>query len=396
MEISTKYLIVGSCQAGDAAARAIREVDPEGSILMVTADRHAPYKRPPLSKGLWFGRPVDRVFIHNSYQQLRIKVLLNTEIVSLDPEGHVAVDREGNSYKYQKLLLATGGRPRVLPFGEGHIVYLRTLDDYFRIRGLADAKKSFLVIGGGFIGGEIAAALNIVGCPVTMIFPEKGILERILPQSISSFVTDYYRSKGIQIITEDVPTALDRDGDRLVVTTGAGQRIMVDGIVAGIGLVPNVELAAGAGLAVDNGIAVDELCCTSNPDIYAAGDVAYFYAPALGKRIRVEHEDNAVTQGQHAGRNMAGMQQPYHHLPYFYSDLFDLGWEAVGDLDPRLETFADWREPNREGAIFYLAEGRVRGVLLWNTWGKVDAARSLIASGRSYSTKELVGMLTQG
>lgn len=396
MEISTKYLIVGSCQAGDAAARAIREADPEGSILMVTADRHAPYKRPPLSKGLWFGRPVDRVFIHNNYEQMRIKVLLNTEIVAVRPDEHVATDKDGNIYTYHKLLLATGGRPRTLPFGEGQIVYLRTLDDYFRIRSLADAKKSFLVIGGGFIGGEIAAALNIVGCQVTMIFPERGILERILPLEVSRFVTDYYRSKGIQVLTGDVPTGVERDGDKLVVSTASGQKVMVDGIVAGIGIVPNQELAATAGLAVENGIVVDELCRTSHPDVYAAGDVAYFYAPALGKRIRVEHEDNALTQGRHAGRNMTGMEQPYLHLPYFYSDLFDLGWEAVGELDPNLETFADWKDRNKEGVIFYLADGKVRGVLLWNTWGKVDAARELIASGRGYSTAELAGKLTSG
>ncbi len=393
MEIATNYLIVGSAQAGDAAARAIREVDPDGSILMVTADRHAPYKRPPLSKGLWFGRPVERAFIHNGYDKLGIKVLLNTEIVSLDPDGHRAYDGEGNTYRYEKLLLATGGRPRTLPYGEGHIVYLRTLDDYFRIRALADRRGSFLVIGGGFIGGEIAAALNVVGCHVTMIFPEKGILERILPSEVSSYVTDYYGAKGVQVLTEDVPTGVEQDGTKLVVSTRSGQRIVVDGIVAGIGIVPNQEVAAAAGLAVDNGIVVDELCRTSHPEIFAAGDVAYFYAPALGKRIRVEHEDNAVTQGQHAGWNMAGRQQLYHHLPYFYSDLFDLGWEAVGELDPRLDTFADWKEPNREGVIYYLSEGKVRGVLLWNTWGKVDAARELIASGRSYSTAELKGKL---
>ncbi len=393
MEISAKYVVVGSCQAGDAAARAIREVDPEGSILMVTADRHAPYKRPPLSKGLWFGRPVERAFIHNSYDTLNIKVLLNTEIVSLDPDARLLRDDDGNLFRYEKLLLATGGRPRKLPFGDDQIVYLRAMDDYFRIRSLADRGKSFLIIGGGFIGGEIAAALNIVGCPVTMIFPEKGILERILPGDVSAFVTDYYKSKGIEVLTEDVPTGMEAEGDRFVVTTASGRRIAVDGVVAGIGIVPNQELAEKAGLEVDNGIVVDEYCRTSVKDIYAAGDVCNFYAPALGKRIRVEHEDNAITQGRQAGRNMAGNQEPYHHLPYFYSDLFDLGWEAVGELDPRLEVFADWKEMFREGVIYYLQDGRVRGVLLWNTWGKIEAARELIASGHRYSHSDLRGRL---
>jgi 3-phenylpropionate/trans-cinnamate dioxygenase ferredoxin reductase component len=178
-----------------------------------------------------------------------------------------------------------------------------------------------------------------------------------------------------------------------VVRTTTGGELIGEVVVAGLGIVPGVELAEEAALDVDNGILVDEFCRTSHPDIYAAGDVANFANPALGARIRVEHEDNANTMGRVAGLNMAGRATPYHHLPFFYSDLFDLGYEAVGDVDARLETVADWKEQFREGVVYYLKSGRVRGVLLWNTWGQVDHARALIAEPGPFKTGDLKGRL---
>jgi NADPH-dependent 2,4-dienoyl-CoA reductase/sulfur reductase-like enzyme len=177
------------------------------------------------------------------------------------------------------------------------------------------------------------------------------------------------------------------------VKTRTQGEFLVDGIVAGIGVTPNVELALSAGLKVDNAIVVDEFLRTSHPDVYAAGDVANFHNPALAMRLRVEHEDNANTMGHEAGRAMAGKASRYHHLPFFYSDLFDLGYEAVGELNPRLETLADWKEPYREGVVYYLRDARVRGVLLWNVWGQVDAARQLIAEPGPFSATDLKGRL---
>jgi len=169
--------------------------------------------------------------------------------------------------------------------------------------------------------------------------------------------------------------------------------LTVDGVIAGIGIEPNVQLAESAGLKVDNGIVVDDSLCTSVSDIYAAGDAANFHNPALGQRLRVEHEDNANTMGRMAGRAMAGASVVYDHLPFFYSDLFDLGYEAVGALDSRLETFADWVEPFRKGVVYYLREGRVRGVLLWNVWEQVDAARQLISEAGPFKGTDLKGRL---
>ncbi len=153
--------------------------------------------------------------------------------------------------------------------------------------------------------------------------------------------------------------------------------------MAGIGTQPDTGLALAAGLDVDNGIQLDTYLRTSHPDVFAAGDVAAFWQGALRTWRRVEHEDNAVTMGRHAGRAMAGETALYEHLPFFYSDLFDLGYEAVGELDPRLETVADWQEPYRTGVITYQREGRVRGMLLWNVWDQVEAARAIINAGES-------------
>jgi NADPH-dependent 2,4-dienoyl-CoA reductase/sulfur reductase-like enzyme len=182
-------------------------------------------------------------------------------------------------------------------------------------------------------------------------------------------------------------------GRQVVLTTADKTEIVVDGVIAGIGIEPDVELARLAQLEIDNGIVADEFLRTSAPDIFAAGDVARFYNPALDKQIRVEHEDNANMMGKQAGRNMAGANEPYHHLPYFYSDLFDLGYEAVGELDSRLETVADWQELFKKGVVYYLQGGHVQGVLLWNVWDRVDAARQLIASQGPFRQADLMGRL---
>jgi NADPH-dependent 2,4-dienoyl-CoA reductase/sulfur reductase-like enzyme len=206
-------------------------------------------------------------------------------------------------------------------------------------------------------------------------------------------VEEYYRGKGVLMhMGERVAEVTARNGGYLV-RTNKGNELEADGVVAGLGIQPSVELAQQAGLQVDNGVVVNEFCATSTPDVYAAGDVALFPNPALGTRIRVEHEDNANTMGRTAGLNLAGGEARYDHLPFFYSDLFELGYEAVGELDPRLVTFSDWVEPFRQGVVYYLKDGRIRGVLLWNTWGQVDAARALIAEPGPFTADALKGRI---
>jgi NADPH-dependent 2,4-dienoyl-CoA reductase/sulfur reductase-like enzyme len=273
------------------------------------------------------------------------------------------------------------------------VIYYRTYDDYEQLRRLADEQMRFAVLGGGFIGSEIAAALRMAGREVVMLVPEEGPGARVFPADLTRFVADYYREKGVELHTGPGVATLEARGARAIATTTSGDAFEADAVVAGLGIEPNVGLARDAGLAVENGIVVDEHLLTSHADIFAAGDVASFHNPALNARLRVEHEDNANTMGRQAGRNMAGEGAPYHHLPFFYSDLFELGYEAVGDLRSSLETVSDWKEPFREGVVYYLADGRVRGVLLWNVWGQVDAARQLIAERGPFTAQSLRGRL---
>jgi len=261
------------------------------------------------------------------------------------------------------------------------------------LRALTEQGRRFAVIGGGFIGSEIAAALTMNQKQVVMLFPGNGICGHVFPPDLSQNVTDYYREKGVTVLAGEKVAGLERRGVQLVVKTESGQEVAVDGVVAGLGIAPNVELAQQAGLEIDNGVVVDQMLRTRRPEIFAAGDVAAFHNPALDQRIRVEHEDNANSMGRQAGKNMAGGSEPYLHLPFFYSDLFDLGYEAVGELDSRLSTVADWKEPYREGVIYYQVDGRIRGVLLWNVWNQVEGARELIGARDEFRQEDLKGML---
>ena len=387
-----KYLIVGGGMTADSAVHGIRKVDQNGAIAMICEEIHLPYDRPPLTKSLWKDAPYESIW--RNAHGLNVAMHLGKKVVVLDPSKKTATDDAGNVYTYEKLLLATGGLVRRFPDFSESIIYFRTADDYRKLRELSEHGSDFVVIGGGFIGSEIAAALAMNNKRVTMIFPENGIGARVYPQPLVEFINSYYREKGVTVLASETVKSVHTAGARMIVTTGNGTEISADGVVAGLGILPNTELAAQAGLAVDNGIVVDEQLRTSDPDIYAAGDVANFHSAILEKRTRVEHEDNANVMGEMAGRNMAGQSDAYRHQPFFYSDLFDLGYEAAGELDASLDIVEDWKEPFRKGVIYYLRDGRVRGVLLWNTWGQVAAATQLIAEKAEHSRATLEGRIT--
>ncbi len=391
MEHEHRHLIIGSGMTGHAAAAAIRARDPQASIAMIGDEPHAPYARPPLTKALWNGQktrgdvflpPVEGLVLH-----------AGRRAVALDPAARVVRDDKGDTHRYERLLLATGARPRRLPSDAGRVIYLRTLSDYDRLAALpADAEVT--VIGGGFIGSEIAASLSASGRRVTLVLPEEAVGARAWPADLAAFVTSYFEQKGVHVLRGRTVAAVEADGSRARVRTSGGEVVAADAVVAGLGVEPDVELARAAGLAQENGIVVDEAMRTSVPDVYAAGDVARFPSAGLGGRVRVEHEDAAVSTGRVAGENMAGGEARYETIPFFYSDLFDLGYEAVGRLDPRLTTLASWRTPFREGTVAYVGpDDTIRGLLLWGTFGQVDAARALVGRPAPGRREELAAAL---
>src|SRR5665213_303861 len=393
---SYKYLIVGGGMTAAAAIGGIREVDLTGAIGVIASEPNPPYNRPPLSKALWKGAPFDSIWRAAADDSLTFHQGRTAR--ELDPQGKQVTDDQGTVYDFGKLLLATGCRTRTLPFGQDQIIYFRTVDDYHRLRSMSEHGDHFAVIGGGFIGSEIAAALAMNGKKVTLIFPDEFVGSRMYPAELGMSLNVLYRKRGVEVVANAKVTGCESRAGKSVLTvhdsqTGTEREVIVDGVVAGVGVEPNVEVAQAAGLTVDQGIRVDASLRTSNPDIYAAGDVASIFNPALKEWRRVEHEDSANTMGAHAGIAMAGRTVSYDHLPFFYSDIFDMGYEAVGEVDSRLDMITDWKTPCKEGVIYYLKEGQVRGVLAWNLYGLMDGARRLVGSSTLIRSSDREGRL---
>ncbi len=398
-EQSYKYIIIGGGLAGSSAIDGIRELDNTGPILLIGNEKHQPYDRPPLTKKLWFGKKkVEDIFLHTQefYDRNSVALALGVTVTALDIADKSIVDDQGKTCRYEKLLLATGGTPRVLPVPGGNlegIYYYRYLDDYLRMRREAATGKSAVVVGGGFIGSEIAAALAINNVKVTMIFPGPYLVDRVFPENLGTAIQRHFSERGITVLNGEKPAAFTKNGGRFVTRTESGKEIESDMVIVGIGIALSLDLARRAGLQTANGIIVDEYLQASLPGVYAAGDNALFPYRELGKQTHVEHWDNALNQGKCAGRNMAGAHEPYTYMPYFFSDLFEFGYEAVGEVDSKLETFADWQKENETGVIYYLKDGRVRGAMMCNVWEKVEAARDLIRQGKQWSTEGLRGLI---
>ncbi len=377
------YLIIGAGMTADAAARGIREIDADGSIGIVGDEPDPPVRRPALSKDLWTD---DEATVEDQTLDpsgdTGAEMHLGQEVAALDLDGKIATTDVGDELGYGRLLIATGGHPRHLDGLEpsDHVIYYRTLADFRRLREAATPDTHVVVIGGGYIGSEIAAALAQNDVKVTMVFPEDHPGAGRFPESIAQQVTDRYREAGVQLRSGLGVDGGTVAGDGVELTLDDGSTLTADLVVVGLGIEPAAGLAgvAGLDLADDGGIVVDDHLRTSVADVYAAGDVASYVDPRLGRR-RVEHEDNATTMGKAAGRALAGADEAYAHTPMFYSDLFDLGYEAVGRMDPSLEP--DVVEQDGGSVVYYLDDGKVVGVLLWNVWDAVDAAKDVIESG---------------
>lgn len=390
-----QYIIIGGGMTGSAAVAGIRKNDLTGTIAMFSKEEYGPYNRPPLTKGLWNGmqtydimRPIDTE---------KVDLFLETPIAQIEPEQKYILTQTGEQFHYEKLLLATGGHPTHLPDAPEGVIYYRTRADYEKTRVLADSKHEFCVIGGGFIGSEIAAALTKHGCQVTMIFPEIGISGKIFPDDLSEFLNVYYKEKGVNVLAGHLVSAIRKDGERFTVryqaiNTHTAFEKTFDAVIVGIGLRPSTALAENSDIETGDGIEVNTFLQTNHPDIFAAGDAASFYHFGLEKRVRIEHEDNANKMGMRAGMNMSGEPEEYTHFPFFYSDLFDLGYEALGELSKDLEVYEDWIVPFKKGTLYYLEKNRIRGLIFWNLWGKVEEGRDLIRKGKSYTRSRLTGL----
>ncbi|APX32355.1 hypothetical protein BH708_06050 [Brachybacterium sp. P6-10-X1] len=389
------YVLVGSGMTADGAARGIREIDPEGSILILGADADRPYTRPALTKKLWTDPDftVDDNWM-NTADDTGAILRPGTVADRIDPGARTVV-AGGRRISYEKLLLATGGTPHRLDLPRtDRVLHFRTLADYRRLRELADRDLRVAVIGGSFIGTELAAALVQHDTRVTLIYPDQVLQSTPFPPGLARRFEQTYAEQGVTLRPEStVASGREIDGGRIELTLEGGSTIDVDAVVVGIGIAPLTSLAEDAGLDVDDGIVVDEQLRTSAEGVWAAGDVASYPDARLGRR-RVEHVDHATTMGETVGRIMAGAEETYTHTPLFYSDVFEFSYEAVGEVDTSLEVIEDWIEPNARGVVFYLRDGRVRGVLLWGVQDKADDARGILAEEGPHTAADLRGRLT--
>ncbi|RJQ39430.1 MAG: NAD(P)/FAD-dependent oxidoreductase [Anaerolineaceae bacterium] len=381
------YLIIGGGIAAASAVNGIREKDKEGSIGILTSEAYKPYSRPPLSKDLWKEMPVDKIWLQIEDEKTDIQT--NNLVVELNLKNKYVSTQSGEEFGYQTLLIATGAEPKRLPFTDEDIIYFRKYSDYLRVRDLAEKQDYFAVIGAGFIGSEIAAALALKGKKVFLIETGAGIGWRVFPQEIVEYLNELYVSKGVQILANTVVKNIVNQGNCHRIILNNGQTIQVDGVIAGVGVKASSQIAEKAGIFVEDGIRVNSYLETSAPDVFAAGDVAAFHSPALDKTLRVEHNDNAKKMGQIAGINMASGNLEYDYLPMFYSDLFEIGYEAVGLIDTRLDPKVIWKEEFKSGVIYYRKENIIKGILLWNEWGKVDIARAIIREQKWIEEKNL-------
>jgi 3-phenylpropionate/trans-cinnamate dioxygenase ferredoxin reductase subunit len=388
-----EYVIVGGGMIADAAAKGIRELDPDSAILVLGDDPDEPYTRPALSKLIWIDPSFTEDEVPLGTEASGAEIRTGVTVRSIDPEAKT-VTVDGETLEYGALLLATGGTPNTLDLPAGdRVIYFRTFADYRHLRELANDRPHVAVVGGSYLATELAAALVQNGCRVTLVTPDAALREKALPAVLSERFQGWFEDAGVEILPETRIASGTASEDGVVLTTEDGGTIEADVVVLGLGITPNTELAEAAGLAVEDGIVVDEHLRTSNPSVYAAGDVAS-YPDALLGRQRIEHVDLARKQGRHVGRVMVGDETPFTYTPYFYSMVFGHRYEAVGTLDASLDTVAAWSEPLEKGTVYYLDGDAVQGVLLWGNSSDAepdarDGAKAALAEPTRWSRAEL-------
>jgi 3-phenylpropionate/trans-cinnamate dioxygenase ferredoxin reductase component len=402
--MSGTYVIVGAGQAGAKAAEALRAEGFAGPVVLLGAETERPYERPPLSKGYLLGQAErDSIYVHSAdwYDEQDVDLRLGAAVTAIDPAAHEVSLAAGGRVGYAKLLLATGSAPRRLAVPgadlEG-VLYLRTAGDSDRLRAAIAAAGNVVVIGGGWIGLEAAAAARTAGAKVTVLEAAELPLLRVLGREAAEVFAGLHRDHGVDLRTGvQVSEITGADGRVTGVALADGSVIAADVVVAGVGITPNVELAVAAGLGVANGIQVSAALRSIDPDIYAAGDVASAFHPVLKRHIRVEHWANALHQPQAAARAMLGQAVSYDRLPYFFTDQYDLGMEYTGYVDPGHYDEVVFRGDlaRREFIAFWLGSGgRVLAGMNVNVWDATEAIQKLVKSGLAVDSQALADPAT--
>ncbi len=379
------FVVVGANLAGGRAVEALRDAG-YGPLVLVGEEPDRPYERPPLSKELLRGETEpDAVFLREAafYEEHDVELRLGVRVSALDPEGTVTLD-DGDTIGFERCLIATGGRVRRLEVpgaGLEGVRYLRTLGDATGLAEELGRTPRVVVVGAGFIGAEVAASARTLGCEVTMIEIAPVPLGRVLGEDLGRAFADLHRDHGVDLRLGEGVERFEGAGRVEAVVGSSGTRYPADLVVVGVGIAPNTELAEGAGIDCDDGIVVDEQCRTSAPRVFAAGDVARWPDTFSGRRIRVEHYQNAQNQGAHAGRAMLGSEEPYRDLPWFWSDQYDLNLQMLGHPDDDAERIVRGSIPDRDATVFWLRGPRMVAAVALNRPRDIGAARRLIQRG---------------
>ena len=370
---STKYLILGGGMVAGYAAKELagRGLN-SGELLIISADDALPYERPPLSKGFLSGKESEAGILINNpewYRQQGVDVRLQTVIETVDVQNKRLQATSGETFEFETLLIATGARARKLDCPGNdlqNVFYLRSLDDSRKIRASAESCKQEVVLGGGFIGMEVAAVLAQKNIETTLILREDRVWSRVFTAPMSGFFERYYISRGVQLLKRESVVRLEGQGRAKTAVLSSGRSIPCDLVVAGVGATPVSELFTNSGLAVENGVVVNEYLETNQRGIFAAGDVANYLDTIFHKRRRVEHWDNAVSQGQHWAALVRGDRKPFSHVPYFFSDVFDLSYELWGDSEGATQTFTRGDLNSSSFSVWWLKQGRLVSAFAMN------------------------------
>ncbi|MGW3076649.1 NAD(P)/FAD-dependent oxidoreductase [Kitasatospora sp. NPDC001132] len=392
-------VIVGASLGGAKAAEALREAGYRGGIVLIGEEHERPYERPPLSKGYLQGKtPREKIYVHPSqwYAEHDVTLRMGTAVASIDPAGHTVTLADNGQVEYAKLLLTTGSVPRRLPVpgaDQDGVLYLRRVEDSDRIEEALRPGARIAVIGAGWIGLEVAAAAREAGAEVTVLEALELPLLRVLGREVAQVFADLHREHGVDLRFGVKVAELTGDGGTVNgVKLADGTTVAADAVVVGIGIAPATGLAEAAGLEVDNGVKTDQHLRTSDPDVYAAGDVANAFHPLFGRHVRVEHWANALNQPQTAARALLGQPDAvYDRVPYFFTDQYDLGMEYVGYVEPDGYDRVVFRgDPaTREFIAFWLSGGRVLAGMNVNVWDVTDPIRELVRSGRVVDAEAL-------